>query len=68
MSSKVIITSDFPTLSEVAARLGISPAREAELRQMVDEIHSAHARKRVNTNISGHTASRKPAQAKKKST
>jgi hypothetical protein len=39
MSSKVMITSEFPTSSEVAARLGISPSRAAELKRWVYEMH-----------------------------
>jgi hypothetical protein len=35
MAEKAVITADFPTQKDVASRLGVSPARAAELHDLV---------------------------------
>jgi fumarate hydratase class II len=45
MSGKVIITTPFPTSEQVAAYYKIPAKRVAELRQMMDDIRAAEAKK-----------------------
>jgi hypothetical protein len=64
MSGKVIITTPFPTSDQVAAYYKIPAKRVAELRQMMDDIHAAEARKNNKKN-GGTNVSRKPSARRK---
>jgi hypothetical protein len=66
MSGKVIITTPFPTSDQVAAYYKIPAKRVAELRQMMDEIRAAEARK--NSRKNGQPNVSRKASARRKAT
>ncbi len=66
MSGKVIITTPFPTSEQVAAYYKIPAKRVAELRQMMDDIHAAEAKKDNRKN--GRTNVSRKALARRKTT
>jgi hypothetical protein len=69
MSGKVIITTPFPTPEQVAAYYKIPAKRVAELRQMMDEMRVADAKKdrkkSGRTNARRATAPRKVTSSKR---
>jgi hypothetical protein len=44
---RALITTPFPTPDEVAAAIGLSPERHAEIKRMVDEIYAERMRQRA---------------------
>lgn len=60
---RVLITTPFPTPEEVAAELGVSPERHAEIKQMLAEIRAEDER-RARRRSAAKQAATKPAKKK----
>ncbi|HET8775031.1 MAG TPA: hypothetical protein VFP80_14620 [Thermoanaerobaculia bacterium] len=61
---RVLITTPFPTPEEVAAAVGLSPERHAELKQMIAEIRAESERRAARRRTSAKPRAAKPAKKK----